>query len=200
MKRVAAIACAALVAVEAHGAIFTCVDAKGQKHTQDHLIAACADREQIELNNDGSKRRVIPPSQTEEERAAADARERAAAVEAASAAAAVRSDRALLKSYPDQAAHDRARREALDEVRTAIRIYEARVEQLNRQRKPLLDEKEFYVGKELPVPLKLALDGNGALLDAQKQLIQGQQDELKRIDLLFDKQLAKLKQLWLRKP
>ena len=111
-----------------------------------------------------------------------------------------RRDRNLMQRYPHEAAHREAREKALDDVRISVRNSEPRIAQLKAERKPLDDEKEFYVGKPLPTKLKLALDSNDASLEAQKRLVQNQQPELVRITALYDAELARLKKLWAGAP
>ncbi|HZV91890.1 MAG TPA: hypothetical protein VFF72_01660, partial [Caldimonas sp.] len=99
-------------------------------------------------------------------------KEREAAAERVAKNDAIRRDRNLIARYPNEAAHNRARAKALDDLRASVRVSKERIALLNAERKPLLDEAEFYVGKSLPSKLKLALDANDASLDAQKALIQ----------------------------
>ena len=88
----------------------------------------------------------------------------------------------MLKRFPNEAAHGKAREKALDDVASSVRISEARIKLLLQDRKPLLDEAEFYVGKPLPTKLKLAIDANDAALEAQRSLVQNQQTEVVRIN------------------
>src|SRR5437773_459008 len=64
------------------------------------------------------------------------------------------------------------------------------------ERKPLIDEAEFYQGKQMPAKLKQALDANDAATDAQRALIQNQQAEIGRINALYDAELGRLRKLW----
>ena len=180
--------------------IYTCIDANGKKLTSDRPIAECLDRDQRVLNADGSPKRVVPPTPTADERAALEQRERDAAAERAARNDAIRRDRNLLNRFPDEAAHAKARAKALDDIGNSVRISEARINLLKAERKPLLDEAEFYVGKPLPAKLKSALDANDAALDAQKSLVQNQQVEVVRINGLYDAELARLKKLWAGAP
>ena len=102
--------------------------------------------------------------------------------------------------FPDEAAHAKARAKALDDIGNSVRISEARINLLKAERKPLLDDAEFYVGKPLPSKLKSALDANDAALEAQKALAQNQQIEVVRINGLYDAELARLKKLWAGAP
>ena len=176
--------------------VFTCVTANGRTITSDRLIAECMDREQRVLSRDGILQRVIPPQLTAEERAAQDARERRVAAEKEARAEAARSDRNLLLRYPSEAGHANARDAALEDARTAMKLSEMRLADLARDRKPLLEEAEFYKGKTLPPMLKQKLDAVDASEAAQRQAVVNQQSELARIARLFDIELARLKKLW----
>lgn len=199
----AAIATLALVPVATAaepGQIYTCTDANGKKLTADRPIAECNAREQRVLNPDGSVKRVQPPSPTADERAELDARDREAAAERMRKQEAVRLDRNLLTRYPDEAAHRKARAAALDDLRKSLRVSEERVEKLAAERKPLLNEVEFYAGKPLPAKLKAQLDANDASAGAQRTLVQNQQFELGRINKRYDVELERLKSLWAGTP
>lgn len=189
-------AVAGLPAAAASGQIYSCVDAQGNKLTSDRPIPACTNREQRVLNADGSLRQVVPPTPTADERAEAEAAERRAAIERAAKRDAIRRDRNLLTRFPDEAAHQRAREAALDDVRNAVRNSEERLKSLAAERKPLLDEAEFYVGRELPAKLRGQLDANDAAVEAQRTLVVNQQAEIVRINKLYDVELERLKHLW----
>ena len=178
------------------GQIYTCTDASGKKLTSDRPIADCIAREQRVLTADGSVRRVVPPTPTADERADQEARDREAAAERATKLDAIKRDRNLLSRFPDEAAHRKARAAALDDVRKALRVSETRLGLLAAERKPLLDEAEFYTGKPLPGKLKTQLDANDASIEAQRMLAQNQQGEGVRINKLYDLELERLKKLW----
>ena len=176
--------------------IYTCTDASGKKLTSDRPIAECIAREQRVLNADGSVRRVMPPTPTADERADQEVREREAAAERATRLDAIKRDRNLLSRFPNEAAHRKARAAALDDVDKALRLSETRLGSLAGERKPLLDEAEFYAGKRLPVKLKTQLDANDASIEAQRMLAQNQKGEGVRINALYDLELERLKRLW----
>lgn len=176
--------------------IYTCVDAQGRRLTSDRPIAACINREQQLRNRDGSVRQIIPPTPTAEERAEREAAERRATLDRAAQADAVRRDRNLMNRYPNEAAHQKAREAALDTVRVAIKATEQRVKDLAAERKPLLDETEFYKGKPVPAKLKQQLDANDAGIEAQRAAARNQAAELARINAIYDAELERLKRLW----
>lgn len=180
----------------ASAAIYSCVDANGKKLTSDRPIAECATREQRVLNPDGSVRRIVPPTLTADERAEQEARERQLAVERAQQQDTVRRDRNLMVRFPNEAVHHKARNAALDDVRAALQRSERRLADLAAERKPLLDEAEFYVNRALPAKLKQQLESNDTATDALRVLIQNQQAELVRINALYDTELERLRKLW----
>ena len=176
--------------------IYSCIDASGKKLTSDRPIAECANRDQKILNADGSLRKVVPPTPTADESAEAELAARRAAAERSTQQDAVRRDRNLMLRFPTEAAHRKAREAALDDVRKAVRTSEERLKLLAIERKPLLDEAEFYPGGQLPAKLRQALDANDATVEAQRTLVQNQQAEVVRINTLFDIELDRLKRLW----
>ncbi len=187
---------AAQAPAKAAAGIYTCIDDKGRRLTADRPIPECSRREQQVLNSDGSLRSVHPPTLTADERAEKEAGERAAAEARAAQFDAVRRDRNLTARYPTEAAHQRAREAALDTVRLAIKASEMRLRDLAAERKPLLDEAEFYKGKTLPPKLKAAIDANDAALDAQRGSAATQEAEVVRINKLYDAELERLRKLW----
>lgn len=184
----------------AQARIYTCVSPSGKHLTSDRPIPECLDLEQRELNKDGSQKRVVPPRMTPAERAAWEEQQRKRVQAEQSYKDAVRRDRNLLVRYPTQAAHDKARQSALDDIERAIASSEKRIAELQKERKPLLDDAEFYKGKRLPGALRVKLDGNDASQQAQKDIIENQQAEKVRIHGLYDTELARLKKLWAGQP
>jgi hypothetical protein len=176
--------------------IYSCVDSQGRRLTSDRPIVECATREQRLLNTDGSVRRVVPPTMTPEELAEYEAKERRLAAERAAQQDAIRRDRNLLHRFPNEASHQKARSSALDDVAKGVRFSEIRLLELQDERKPLVAETEFYVGKQMPYKLRQQLDANDAATSAQRSLVQNQKDEILRIDKLYDLELLRLKRLW----
>lgn len=176
--------------------IYTCTTADGRRLTSDRPIPECTSREQRVLNADGSQRTTLPPFLSPEERAAKDAADRRAAADRLAQLDAIRRDRTLMQRYPTEAAHQRARNIALDDANKAMRISESRIKDLGQERKPLMDEAEFYKGRPLPGKLKQAMDANDAGVEAQQVLIENQKAEIVRINTRFDAELARLRKLW----
>jgi hypothetical protein len=182
--------------------IFQCVLPDGKKITSDKPITECmtAGKAQRALNSDGSERGVFEAPLTEDEKVERERSRRQKEAERTAYEIEVRRDRDLMKRYPDEPAHGRARARALDDVASSVRSSEARIKLLLQERKPLQDEAEFYVGKSMPSKLRLALDSNDASLEAQRSLVQNQQIEIVRVNTLYDGELARLKKLWAGAP
>jgi hypothetical protein len=178
------------------GAIYSCIDANGKRLTSDRPIPECTSRDQRLLNSDGSVKQVLPPSMTADERAAYEARQQDEALARAQQREAVRRDRNLLQRFPNEAAHHKARQASLDDTRKGLKVSESRLEALEKERKPLMDEQEFYVGKQLPLKLRQAIDANDAATEAQRNLIQNQKAEQVRVNKLYDDELERLRRLW----
>ncbi len=177
------------------GPIYSC-EINGKKITQDRPIPECISREQIIHNSDGSVRDRRPPTMTADERAELEARQQQEALAAKVKLESKHRDRNLLQRFPNEAAHKKAREAALDDVRKNLKVSEQRLASLEKERKPLMDEAEFYVGKQLPLKLKQAIDANDATAQAQRELMETQKAELVRIDTNYDAELVRLRKLW----
>lgn len=176
--------------------IYSCVDAHGKRYTSDRPIVECLDREQRVHSKDGSPRQVIPPRMNAEERAAAEERRQQKLAEEAALKDAIRRDRNLMMRYPNETAHNKARKAALEDLQAAIRLSERRVQDLVAERKPLENEAEFYKGKRMPLKLRTKLDANDAAQQGQRDVIEGQKAEIVRINNLYDVELGRLRRLW----
>ncbi len=177
-------------------AIYSCRTEQGTRIV-DRPVAGCI--EQWELNRDGSRKRQVKRQQSDEERAQEEEQLRQEDKRRTELQAKARSDQLLVNRFPNREKHEAARREALEVNERAIATSMKRIEQLKKERKPLMDEAEFYPPpKTLPFKLKNALDANDAALEGQQALIVNQQAERARIDKRFDEQLEELKLLWAR--
>ena len=162
-------------------------------------IQTCKDANGRPIITDPSDPRCYKPPPNESERAAAE-EERRKQIELYNACKAEqRSLQSLLSRYPDRAKHDEARRAALSQVEASIRASEARLAQLQADRKHLLEEAEFYPSGNLPTKLRRDIDANSAVIAAQTQAIANQKEEAAQKNKFYDVELAKLKTLWLAK-
>ncbi|MBT2323819.1 DUF4124 domain-containing protein [Variovorax paradoxus] len=178
--------------------IYSCTDARGRTITADRPIADCIDREQRELSPSGTTRRRIEPTYTAREQAEREERERQVQLQAARLLEERRRERALLNRYPNGAAHDRERAEALVQIDAVIQAARKRLGELAEDRKKVDDELEFYA-KDLskaPDSLRRKVEDSARSAAVQNRFIGEQEDEKKRVNARFDEERARLKPLW----
>ena len=179
--------------------IYTCVDKNGRRITSDRPILECIDREQRQLSGSGTVQRVIPPSPTLEEKAQAEAARKAAERARQREAEEVQRDRALVLRYPNQAAHDRARANALEQVDLVIGGLSEREKSLALRVQDLDQQLAAFSAQPNSAPSLLRrqrLDAEAELAQ-QRRLLQQQRAERDRINTKFNEELARLTKLWL---
>ncbi len=178
--------------------IFTCVDASGRRLTSDRPIPECLSKEQKELNPSGTVRRVVKPVLTAEEQRIADQKLKEETEERARQEEERRKNRALLSRYPNKAAHDKERTEALAQVDEVIKAAQKRIGELAEQRKKINEELEFYRKdpSKLPPALRRQLEDNERSVVVQRRFIGDQDDEKRRLNARFDEELDRLRKLW----
>jgi hypothetical protein len=178
--------------------IYTCVDAQGRRLTSDRPIPECMGREQRELTPTGSLKRTVPPVLTAEERAHENARQREVAARQAQLDEEKRKNRALITRYPDQAAHDKARAEALNQIDELIVAVRKRQAELDKQRNELNTELEFYRSNPTKAPawLRRLQDENARQRASQDRYLADQVSERLRTDRRFEEELQRLRELW----
>ena len=178
--------------------IYTCVDGRGRKVTADRPIAECTDRAQQELTPSGLFKRQLGPSLTAHEQAVQDEKARLAAEARAREAEDKRRDRALVQRYPTRAVHDQDRAATLAQIDVGTEAASHRAGELAEQRKAIASEFEFYLKDPAKVPasLKQRLGENEDNVSMQRRFVAEQEQRKKRINLRFDEEMDRLRQLW----
>jgi hypothetical protein len=178
--------------------IYTCTDAHGRKLNSDRPIAECLDREQKVLNPSGTVKAKVGPALTANERAALEVKEKAGQEEQARLNEENRRDRALLKRYSSQTAHDQVRAVAIAQIGVVRQAASQRVQELQHQRQSVANEMEFYKKdpSKAPPSLRHQAEGVAQSLAIQARFIADQDAEIKRVNTRFEEELARLKQLW----
>lgn len=178
--------------------IYTCVDGQGRKLTSDRPIPECLDREQKMLNPSGTIAKKVGPSLTAAERAQEEARARQALEEQNRVMDERRRDRALLSRFPNRAAHDKVRANALEQLAASSQAARDRLVELASQRKKLDEEMEFYHKdpSKASQSLRRQLEENKQNVAAQMRFVADQEEEARRINSRFDEELVRLRQLW----
>jgi len=178
--------------------VYTCIDAKGRKLTADRPIPECTDREQKVLNPSGTVKTKVGPSLTAQEKAELEQKERREAEERNRTADEKRRDRALLTRYPNRAVHDQERIEAMAQIKVVIQAAKNRLDELIKQRIGIDDEMEFYKKdpSKAPAYVRRQLEENIQSQAVQRRFIQEQEAEIRRVNVRFDDELVRLRQLW----
>jgi hypothetical protein len=107
-------------------------------------------------------------------------------------------ERALIMRYPNQAAHDAERADALSQVDQVISVARQRQQELQARRTTLNGEMEFYKKDpaKAPASLRRQVEENTASQEEQQRFVQQQDEEKRRINERFDAELAQLRPLW----
>ncbi len=178
--------------------IYSCVDSRGHTITADRPIPDCIDREQRELNPSGTIRRKVEPTYTPREEAEREERDRQAQLLASRQIEERRRERALLIRYPNAAAHDRERAEALVQIDAVIQAAKKRLGELAEERKRIDEELEFYKSDPTKAPgsVRRKADDNARSAEVQNRFIAEQEDEKKRVNARFDEEQTRLRPLW----
>ena len=178
-------------------AVYSCVDAGGRRLTADRPIEACADREQ-RMTLPGGAVRTIGPTYSEKERAEQFARQRQEAEERYRANDGKRRERALAVRFPNKAAHDAERADAVDVLKNQIKIVQERKSSLLGDRAKIDEEMEFYK-KDLskaPQNLQARLKYNRDEMKEVDEQVASINEEIKRTHQRFDEEAQMLKQYW----
>ena len=178
--------------------VYTCTDAKGRKLTADRPIPECTDREQKVLNPSGTIRAKVGPTLTTQEKADLDLKEKREIEARNKTLDERRRDRALLIRYPNKEVHDGERREALAQIMAVSQAAKTRLAELMRQRVVIDDELEFYKKDPTKTPfyVRRQQEENMQSQAVQKRFIDDQDAEIRRVDVRFDDELVRLRQLW----
>ncbi|VWX58797.1 conserved exported hypothetical protein [Burkholderiales bacterium 8X] len=178
--------------------IYTCTDARGRTLTADRPIADCLDREQRELGPSGTTRRKLEPSYSAREQAEREERARQAELQRLRALEERRRERALLARFPNVAAHERERGEALAQIDVVTQAARKRLDELRGERQRIDEELEFYVKdpSKAPDSLRRKQDDNLKSVAVQNRFIGEQEDEKRRVNQRFDEEQMRLRPLW----
>jgi hypothetical protein len=140
----------------------------------------------------------VGPSLTAQEKAELEQKERREAEERNRTADEKRRDRALLTRFPNRAVHDQERIEAMAQIKVVIQAAKNRLDELIKQRVGIDDEMEFYKKdpNKAPAYVRRQLEENVQSQAVQRRFIQEQEAEIRRVNVRFDDELVRLRQLW----
>jgi hypothetical protein len=94
--------------------------------------------------------------------------------------------------------HDQERAEALGQISVVIKAATNRLDELAKQRVAIDDEMEFYKKdpSKAPAYLRRQQEENIQSQSVQKRFIAEQESDARRVNLRFDDELVRLRQLW----
>lgn len=138
------------LSANAQQTIYCCDDERGRPVCGDVLPSACFGKAYREISPQGTVRRHVAAPLTAEEIARRNAEEQRKREEEARLAIQRRLDQALLETYQSLDDIDYLEARALAEVDRDLVVIEERERELAMQRELLVQESEFYVGRDLP--------------------------------------------------
>ena len=189
---------AAQAGSEPTASVYACTDSQGRKLTSDRPIPECVDREQKILNPSGTVKQTLGPVLTAQERAKQEAKAKQEQEERNRQLEEKRRDKLLLIRFPNRAAHDAERADAMAQITVVTKAAAGRLVELGKQRKKLEDEMEFYKKdpSKAPIYLQRQVEDNTQSTAVQKRFLADQEEEVRRVNRRFDDELERLRPLW----
>ncbi|MDM0022655.1 DUF4124 domain-containing protein [Variovorax saccharolyticus] len=178
--------------------LYACKDSRGRSLSSDRPIAECADRQQLALRQSCGVLRTVGPSYSELDQAAREHQLQQADRAAAQRAGERRRERALLARYPNSRLHDQERADALAQLDQATHLARNYLAALNRERRQLDEELQFFRGDRAKAPAVLSrkFDENEENVRAQTRFIQSREEDQQRLAQRFASERAQLEPLW----
>ena len=151
----------------AQARIFCCQDDKGTKVCGDFLPPVCQGRAYEERDGKGFVAKQVEAPLTPEQLAKREAENAKKAEEAKKAAEERRRNLALLATYSSEKDIISARDRALAEVEKNRKQSQTRLDEANKKKKKIDQDREFYKGKPVPDDVKAQIRDNEKEIAAQ---------------------------------
>jgi len=174
---------------------YSCKTEDGRTLTGEVPPPECARRELRVLAPDGRLLRVIPAPETPEQRQQREREEKRKRDEDAAKLEQKRQDKALLDTYSSVSEIEAARRRALEGLQRRTKAIGERLDDLQKERKRLDNEMEFYATHTPPDQLKRALNANAASVKDQQKAVRDVEAEIDRVNKFFDLQVKRFREL-----
>jgi hypothetical protein len=175
--------------------MYSCTTASGQRINADRPPPECADRTIRVMRLDGTPMPSIEPPPTPEERRKRELEEKRRIEEAELKLQQKRSDRSLLETYSTVEEIEAHRSRFLGDLQANIDRGTRQKLELQRERKKLDEESEFYTKRELPEKLKRQLAANNEMMKSQDKLIADMNAEKARVNSRFDALAKRFREL-----
>ena len=170
----------------AAGTLFCCNDANGKQVCSDILPMECVGRTYRELGDSGRTLRVVEPPPTSEQRAQRAAVEERRRAEEAEVRQKHRKDQALMSTYGSEQDIDMMRARAEEGTQKVVKAAEARIAELQVQRKRFENEAEFYKKKAMPPDVQKGLSDADFAIRQQQALIEAKKKDLEALQVLYE--------------
>lgn len=166
--------------------MFCCNNANGKQVCGDILPQECYGRAYRELGASGRTIRNVEAPLTAEQRARRAAEEEQRKKDEAALREQQRKDQALLNTYGSEKDIETMRQHAQADVQKSIKNAEARIAEIQLQRKKYENEAEFYKKKPLPPDIQKGLSNADFEIKAQESIIEAKKKELEIIREKYD--------------
>jgi hypothetical protein len=175
--------------------LYSCITADGKRISGDRPPPECANR-QIRISRaDGTPYGTIEPPLTPEQVKKRDDEAKRKMLDSEAARAQLQSDRSLLETYSSIEEIEAQRRRVLADLQRNLDRSVTRKSELQRDRKKLDNETEFYPKRELPEKLKRELAANNEMTKSQDKSIADTRAEMARANARFDAFAKRFKEL-----
>ena len=161
--------------------IFCCQDDRGTKVCGDFLPPVCQGRAYEERDSHGFISKNVEAPLTPEQQARRDAEKLRKDEEVRKAAEERRRNLALLATYSSEKDINSARDRALAEVDKNMKQSQQRLDEANKKKKKLENDREFYKGKPLPDQVKAEIRDNEKEIAAQQAAVAAKVKEAEEV-------------------
>ncbi|MBI5898049.1 MAG: hypothetical protein HZB40_02340 [Rhodocyclales bacterium] len=186
--------------VAAQARIFCCTDDKGTRVCGDFLPLACQGRAYEERDDKGFIAKQVEAPLTPEQQAQREAEKARKEEEAKKAAEERRRNQALLATYSSEKDILAARDRALAEVEKNQKQAQVRLDEANKKKKKIDQDREFYKGKILPEEVKAAIRENEKEIAAQSTAVAAKIKEAADVRARFEDERKRYLELTGKKP
>lgn len=173
--------------------VYCCNDDTGRRICGDPIPPQCQTKAHKEIIR-GASRDVAAPL-TAEQRAAQEAEVLRKQEEEKRLAEEKRRDKALLNTYGSEKEIDLVRDRTIAGAQNAAKESQGKYDELQKRRKKLEGETEFYKNKPLPEPLKAQIAENANDLKKQEADIAAKQKEIESIRSKFEADKLRYREL-----
>jgi hypothetical protein len=186
--------------VAAQARIFCCTDDKGTRVCGDFLPPACQGRAYEERDGKGFIAKQVEAPLTPEQLAKREADNAKKAEDAKKAAEERRRNLALLATYSSEKDILSARDRALAELEKNQKQSQARLDEANKKKKKIDQDREFYKGKPLPEDVKASIRDNEKEVAAQSAAVAAKVKEAAEVRARFEDERKRYLELTGKKP